>query len=166
MSEIWKPVLGYADLYSVSNLGEVFSVRAQRVLRPGVLSSGYRQVQLCRNGKREQVKVHRLVALAFLGEPPTPQHQVAHNNGNPAINCVENLRWATAQENQHDRRAHGTASLGEANYRAKLTANDVRAIRASTQRNCDLARVYGVSWSQIYSIRCRKTWRHISKEIN
>jgi len=161
MTEIWKPVPGYAGLYSVSNLGEVFSAQTQKVLNPGVLKSGYRQVQLCRAGKREQIKVHRLVALAFLGQPPTPRHQVAHNDGIPANNCVENLRWATAKENQHDRRRHGTASIGESNYRAKLTANDVLAIRASTARNCDLARMYGVSWSQIYSIRIRKTWKHL-----
>ena len=161
MNELWKPVPGYAGLYSVSNLGEVFSVRSQKVLSPGVLPGGYRQVQLCSGGRREQVKVHRLVALAFLGEPPTPRHQVAHNNGNPAINCVKNLRWATAQENQHDRRLHGTSSFGEANARAKITAEDVLAIRASTARNCELARAYGVSWSQIYSIRTRKRWQHI-----
>lgn len=161
MTEIWKPVPGYAELYSVSNLGGVFSARTQKVLSPGVLKGGYLQVQLCRAGKREQIKVHRLVALAFLGQPPTPRHQVAHNDGCPANNCVENLRWATARENQHDRRRHGTASVGEGNYRAKLTADDVLAIRASIERNCDLARAYGVSWSQIYSIRRRKTWRHI-----
>lgn len=161
MGELWRPVPGYVGLYSVSNFGEVFSVRAQKVLRPGVLANGYRQVQLCFGGKIKQAKVHRLVALAFLGEPPTPRHQVAHDNGNPAINCVKNLRWATPKENQRDRQRHGKSSLGEANARAKVTAEDVLAIRASAARNCELARVYGVSWSQIDSIRRRKTWRHI-----
>jgi hypothetical protein len=161
MNELWKPISGYEGYYSVSNRGEVFSVRGQKVLRPGVLPLGYRQVQLMVDGAKQQAKVHRLVAFAFLGEPPTPQHQVAHNNGNPADNRVENLRWATPTENQRDRRAHGTASIGEANRRAKLTADDARAIRASTARNCDLARTYGVSWSQIYSIRSRKTWAHL-----
>lgn len=161
MDALWKDVPGYAGHYSVSNRGEVFSVRSQKVLRPGVLALGYHQVQLCFQGKRAQVKVHRIVALAFLGHPPTPLHQVAHNNGNPADNRVENLRWTTAQENQLDRRLHGTAMFGEANPRAKITAEDVAVIRASTKRNCDLARAYGVSWSQIYSIRRRKTWRHI-----
>lgn len=43
--------------------------------------------------------VHRIVAYAFLGEPPTAQHIVDHIDTNRQNNRPENLRWLTKLEN-------------------------------------------------------------------
>ena len=43
--------------------------------------------------------VHRIVAYAFLGEPPTSQHIVDHIDTNRQNNRPENLRWITKLEN-------------------------------------------------------------------
>lgn len=43
--------------------------------------------------------VHRIVAIAFLGEPPTKQHVVDHIDTNRQNNRPENLRWLTKLEN-------------------------------------------------------------------
>lgn len=43
--------------------------------------------------------VHRIVAFAFLGEPPTAQHIVDHWDTNRQNNRPENLRWLTKLEN-------------------------------------------------------------------
>lgn len=45
------------------------------------------------------VRVHRIVATAFLGPPPTPQHIVDHVDTNRRNNRPENLRWVTRLEN-------------------------------------------------------------------
>lgn len=47
---------------------------------------------------------------------------------------------------------------------AKLTDDDVRAIRQSTGKGRDLARHYGVSPSVISNVRNRKTWAHVPDE--
>lgn len=44
-------------------------------------------------------RVHRIVAFAFLGEPPTSQHIVAHIDTNRRNNRPQNLRWLTKLEN-------------------------------------------------------------------
>jgi hypothetical protein len=44
-------------------------------------------------------RVHRIVAFAFLGEPPTSQHIVDHIDTNRQNNRPENLRWLTKLEN-------------------------------------------------------------------
>lgn len=44
-------------------------------------------------------RVHRVVAVAFLGEPPTKQHIVDHIDTNRQNNRPENLRWLTKLEN-------------------------------------------------------------------
>ena len=53
--------------------------------------TGYMQI----SGER----VHRIVAYAFLGNPPTDQHVVDHIDTNRRNNRPENLRWLTRLEN-------------------------------------------------------------------
>lgn len=45
------------------------------------------------------VRVHRIVAMAFHGEPPTKEHVVDHIDTNKRNNRLENLRWVTRLEN-------------------------------------------------------------------
>lgn len=44
-------------------------------------------------------RVHRIVAIAFIGSPPSPQHVVDHIDTNRRNNRPENLRWVTKLEN-------------------------------------------------------------------
>ena len=45
------------------------------------------------------IRVHRIVATAFYGEPPTKEHVVDHIDTNKQNNRPENLRWVTRLEN-------------------------------------------------------------------
>ncbi|MDZ7633215.1 MAG: HNH endonuclease signature motif containing protein [Bacteroidales bacterium] len=45
------------------------------------------------------VRIHRIVATAFHGEPPTKEHVVDHIDTNKQNNRPENLRWVTRLEN-------------------------------------------------------------------
>ena len=45
------------------------------------------------------VRIHRIVATAFHGEPPTKRHVVDHKDTNKRNNRPENLRWVTRLEN-------------------------------------------------------------------
>lgn len=44
-------------------------------------------------------RIHRIVATAFHGEPPTKEHVVDHIDTNKRNNRPENLRWVTRLEN-------------------------------------------------------------------
>ncbi len=50
---------------------------------------------------------------------------------------------------------------GAAHHATKLTADDVRAIRASAARGVDLATQYGLTSAAICAIRKRKNWAHV-----
>lgn len=101
--EQWKTVKGYEGLYEVSNLGNVKSLNyrhtgRERILKPGKVGGGYLQVQLCKNGKRKMLLVHRLVAAAFI---PNPEGlpEINHKDENKTNNCVENLEFCDAKYN-------------------------------------------------------------------
>lgn len=53
--------------------------------------TGYREIA--------SKRVHRIVAYAFHGEPPTKEHVVDHIDTNKQNNRPENLRWVTRLEN-------------------------------------------------------------------
>lgn len=111
MIEIWKEIEGYEGLYEVSNLGRVKSLgnnksRKEKVLKPGNNGRGYIQVYLHKNGQKEKLFVHRLVAQAFI---PNTQNlpEVNHKDEDKTNNCVDNLEWVSSRENTN----YGTRNL-------------------------------------------------------
>ena len=106
------------------------------------------------------IPASRAMCLAAHGEPPTPEHHAAHACGKGHDRCCNprHLRWATPQENEADKLAHGTLRRGSDINTSKLTADDVRAIRASGENGKVLADRYGVSTTAISMVRRRRSW--------
>lgn len=95
--ERWKPVIGYEGIYEVSNYGNVRNVTSGHVLLQTNTTTGYRKVELYKNG-RKNLRVHRLVASAFINNTYGKPY-INHKNGNKTDNRVENLEWCTQKEN-------------------------------------------------------------------
>ena len=95
--ELFKSIDGY-DNYSISNFGNVKNNKTNRILKPGNHKQGYKQINLCKNGKQKFFLIHRLVGIAFLENPDNKQ-KVDHIDNNPSNNNVKNLRWATSSDN-------------------------------------------------------------------
>ncbi len=102
--EIWVPVKGYEGLYEVSNLGNLRSLdymhtKLKKIMKPREIK-GYLIAHLCKDGKTQNIAVHRLVAEAFLpnwfDEP-----QVNHKDENKKNNNVDNLEWCSAKYNSN-----------------------------------------------------------------
>lgn len=74
------PVVGYEDLYEVSNLGHVKNIRMDKVLSSSLRDTGDNVVTLTKNGKKVTKMVSNLVTGAFLGPEPEGD-QVSHFNG-------------------------------------------------------------------------------------
>lgn len=109
--EIWKDVVGYENIYMVSNFGRIKS-NGREVFKPSSLNNtyriktskkisshcftttGYHQVGIMRKSHY----VHRLVAIAFL-DNPLNKETVNHIDGNKSNNNLNNLEWATRKEN-------------------------------------------------------------------
>jgi len=113
MKEIYRKIKGYNNVYQVSNLGNVKSLKygKERILKPHKLKiSGYYQVALCKNGKTKGFKVHQLVAMAFIDHKPCRYKLVVnHKNFNKIDNKVGNLEIVTQRENTNKKHLNSSS---------------------------------------------------------
>ena len=108
---------GYEGLYQVSSLGRVKALKREvncglkniksatkreRILKQSKNTQDYYFVSLCRNNIYQIKTIHRLVAEAYI---PNPENKpfVHHKDHNRYNNSVENLEWATVEENNNDK---------------------------------------------------------------
>ena len=168
--EIWKTV-SFDSRYEVSNFGRVRGGVTGALKKLTHRSDGYMVVAFYYGPGHTRTRLlHRLVLLAFKGEPPTPKHQAAHWDGNKTNNVLTNLRWATSSENNLDKKRHGTFTnprrYGEKNHKAKLTVAKVREIRRlhgiEGRSMGSLAREHGVSVQSISAVIARRNWAHVN----
>jgi len=162
--EKFKQIKGYEN-YLVSDQGRVFNFKYNRFLKPRKNNRGYFLVNLCKIGVMKTLKVHRLVALAYIPNPEN-KRTVNHLDGVKTNNYVDNLEWCTQKENV--RHAYDTGlkdNKGIKHYRAKLSEKEVLEIRrlykTGNYTQKDLGEMFGVDHSHISNIINRKTWKHI-----
>lgn len=105
-------------------------------------------------------RCHRLVCTWTHGPAPAGMH-AAHTCGRALCVNPKHLRWATPQQNIDDKARHGTNVHGEQHHMAKLTLRDVQIIRRNHEWSslAQLARMFGVSKSQVHRIVAGKNWR-------
>ena len=100
MKEIWKQVENFEN-YEVSNFGRVrknYKNGKVKYLKPMVTNKGYLCVELWKKSKRKRVKVHRLVAQAFIPNPDDLP-QVNHKDLDKRNNHVDNLEFISNRDN-------------------------------------------------------------------
>lgn len=101
-TEIFIPIPKLENLYSVSNYGNVFSIRSNKLLSPFITKRGYALIIVSINGKPQKLSIHRLVAETFIPQNDLHKVIVNHIDGNKLNNNATNLEWCTHKENvQH-----------------------------------------------------------------
>ncbi len=165
--ETWREIPGFPG-YQASDAGNIRSLKRSkpRVLKLETDKDGYLRVQLYRENGAVHRGVHRLVALAFLGEPEIG-NLCCHNDGNPSNNRADNLRWDTQQGNVADKYKHGTEQRGSRHPRARITEADAAKVKAQLggarhRRGAlmNAAIATGVPYSIVADISRGRTWGH------
>lgn len=132
MVEVWEPIPGFPG-YQASCQGNIRGKRGTN-LRPtmaypaGHSHLTYKKVGLYVDGKRCWRLVHRLVLLAFHGEPPEDRPDGSHLNHDPHDNRIANLEWQSHLENCKERH---TSEAEE----ARMDRDQDRAIRDEASGN-------------------------------
>lgn len=162
MREEWRPVVGFAGAYEVSDLGRVRSVDRTisclgrngqivekhykgRVLRPGPRPSGHLTVSLC----GDTHNVHTLVLEAFVGPRPDPTAIARHLDGDEQNNRRGNLQWSDRVRNGQDKKYHKS----QANYvLTPIAATQLKSGLAAGIPHRILAVLFRVSKSTVSAI--------------
>lgn len=97
--EQWREIPRTESLYYISNRGRVLSLNRDgyRILKPFICGNGYECVSIPIDGEWKDVRIHILVAEAFI---PNLYHKpiVHHIDANKLNNDVSNLVWLTTAE--------------------------------------------------------------------
>ena len=101
--EEWRDIVEYEGYYQVSNCGRVRRIKNSnpnnyKIISPCMQNAGYLVVNLCKNNNPKKKLVHRLVAMAFIGNPNNYEY-VNHKDENKCNNHVNNLEWCTKSYN-------------------------------------------------------------------
>ena len=154
----WRPIPDF-ESYEVSDAGQVRRYGKILKMQPRKLSA-HLSVTLSKRGRKHRAYVHRLVLLAFVGHPPAGMEARHYPDRDPTNNSLSNLSWAWRGTNVRDRAEHETDNAGARHGVAKLTWNQVRAIRASSLSRKKIAEIYGVSPRAIDMILNNERWKH------
>lgn len=173
--EKWRRIPGFSR-YEVSTEGRVRSFcQPWRLARESAgwpvgqakTNDGYLRVSITGDdGLRKTIGVHRLVLLAWVGQPPG-DWTASHMNGRPDDNYLNNLAWESIAGNVRRQDPHGSHAnkpRGEGHPNAKMTAEKVRALRAAyatTRALRPLAREYAITTTAVLQIVQRRTWKHV-----
>lgn len=134
-NENWRPIPDLRGLYEVSDFGRVRSLQKGyfgHILTPQANHRGYFKVALMVNGKRKYRLIHRIVADAFL-PLVDGAYFVDHRDRNKANNGAKNLRRCTNEQNFLWAVEDGAIAQGFDHRRAKLTPDQVEAVRIAKQ---------------------------------
>lgn len=173
------PLAGYEGLYDIDTNGDIFSLDRIVVKKNRVQQSiigkkrkvsnhctGYLTIRIMDKTHR----VHRLVALTFLGNPPEGKESVNHKNGNKKDNRLDNLEWCSNKENTEHAIATGLMNQkGINNQSAKLSKADIKEALILVKEGVsiqDIAKIFMVSRNTIPKALDREfgtSWRECQK---
>lgn len=162
--------------FIISSYGRVFSLNYKK--KKGHLHElklinvkGYLIAPINFNGRKRSVKVHRLVAIAFIkNKNPKVKQKINHKNGIKTDNYYWNLEWCTDKENV--RHAHKTGlanNKGENNPENKYSKKQIKKVCSMLEENHslkDISKKTKVEYSTIANILYRKNWIDVSKDYN
>ena len=163
-SELWLPVVGYENHYEVSNFGRVRSVprvvegrwgptkRLGCMLAIKPANGRYLKVSLCKDGVLTQHQVHRLVLLAFVGEPPKG-FVCDHIDCDIRNNNLTNLRWLSSADNA---RRRASTKLSK-----ELVINIKNAAKQG-QPPKEIAEAFELPVQQVYQIANGRRWKDVT----
>lgn len=134
-----------------------------RISKGHLRKDGYRAVTLHLNSHSRSVCVHRLVAAAFLGEPPSLLHtHVNHKDGDRGNNTLSNLEYATPAANMAHRWSRSsivsrcTADVKSVMSRIRGSSDGWTTYRSMSSAAKELG-VHSGCISKCVNGRCRQT---------
>ena len=98
--------------YEINESGIIKNKKTGRIMKQSLTAKGYYTVNLTRrnSGRSIRLKVHRLIAITFI---PNLENKktVDHINRIRTDNRIENLRWASINENNNNKSGYNNNKI-------------------------------------------------------
>lgn len=166
----WKRYQDYPN-YLVSDIGEIYSIPTQKILKKGITRRGYQEVKMSKHGLAVTKLVHRVVCDVFLGKNTLT---VNHKDGNKTNNNLKNLELLSMEDNRRHAVELGLFTSGTKRPNSKLKLEDIFFIMETKGKitSENLAKKYLVDQSTIVRIRNKqrykgeiKIWEEIKNQL-
>ena len=166
-------VTRYGYHYFATDDGHIYSEHLKRNISEYFDKDGYKKVRLSNgDGSRKVFSVHRLILETFQPNPNSDQLQVNHKDGDKTNNKLSNLEWVTCKENiNHAYKLGLYSNIGD-NNNGDHTLNTSQVLEiidlllAHNMTIQAIADKYHVSKFAIESIKYKRTWKHLTKDID
>jgi hypothetical protein len=164
INEIWADIPGYDDLLQASNKQRIRvkpryvdgicadGITSHTRLKKGIILkqhslTGYRAIRIKIGDKRYRVKVHILVAKAFIPNPFNLP-EINHKDGDKWNSSIENLEWCTRKFNHRHAVKTGLIKI------RRFTDEQILDIRemAKTKTRVSIAKIFNVRSQSIDAI--------------
>tara|TARA_R110002110_G_scaffold7856_6_gene39620 strand:+ start:347 stop:805 length:459 start_codon:yes stop_codon:yes gene_type:complete len=147
-------IKGYED-YSIYEDGKIINKKGLE--RKCYIHNGYKRIDLWKDGKRKFFSLHRLLALHFIENTrPNIATTVDHINRDKLNNNLNNLRWATIEE-QNANRYIVPISKGSLSKRNKKTYRyqwcEDRIKKYKSFKTIELAKAFQIEHLKTYHLQ-------------
>lgn len=165
--EVWVDVTeqmvpGVLPYYMVSNYGRIYHKYLERFLSENIDTKGYPYKPLATVNGPQNVRIHRLVLMAF-NYIPGCENLIANHKDGIKYHCwLWNLEWTTSSENSIHAYQYGLiGKIPEEKIHevCKLLENATNSLQL-------VAQVTGVSYSTIQAIQNKRSHTDISDQYN
>lgn len=161
-------VPGVKDYYWISNYGNLYSSFKNGLIQPGVDSKGYYYAALATDDGPKNMRIHRLVLLAFSYYSGCESEIINHCDG-IKTNCkVWNLEWSDYSQNSLHAFAMGLSS--RFHHSRTMSDEEVIAIANLLMENklscTEIASMFNTSDDMIYSIKFKRAYTNLTSSYN
>lgn len=161
--EEWREAADNVEVSSHGNVRDLTSRNPKNIYHDAF---GYPTVTAKIEGKSKAVRVHRLVASAFITNSDN-LNEVNHKDGNPKNNHISNLEWCTHQYNmQHTVDTGLRLGVGVNHHWNKLKEHEIleilklKWVYGLSHRL--IASLYGISHQHVSDIsKQKKCWKKL-----
>ena len=128
---------GYEDIlprYWINKEGQITNKETGKTIKWLISRHGYYYCHLWTNNRNRYIRMHRLLALAFIPNP-NDYPLVRHLNDIKTDNRLENLAWGTMSENMKDSIKNGKYNQ-EASEKARNIGRKISGTKCSKKVLC------------------------------
>lgn len=142
---IWKKCRRFPG-YFINEMGDVFSLKSGKIMKPSVSNSGYLCLVLRVSGKYSSTFIHREISDAFIS--CVDGFDVNHINGNKRDNSLSNLEVVTRKQNID----HALITGLRKTKHSQETIRKIRKMYSDGYRQSEICKEIGLSKHLVFDV--------------